>query len=759
MVDKSYRGRISEKIPIEDLIPIDIYNSKNEEKSWEYKEYPEFDINFVCISKDGTLGEIYKVGDLYIGLPNSKGKKIINEGKRPEESKWKREEPPIEFRRLWNKYKKNMAREKNGQRRTVIKDEFCNEREALVNKYSDFVNEEFHKREYGIFIKIDEEVHYFTGEYWMFLSHYYLVESNMYGYFRVVAMEAMWHWEACRADSRVWGEIRGKGRRTSWSVESSSMALNTFTVTRYAEIPIVSERSELAKKLFKTKIVSSFEYYPIYFKPLIALPNEKPSSNLEIEFETDEAETSIIDYYPTKDTAYDSLKVKNISINDEIGKWIDCSLGEFISRHSRCHTEGGATGRFGSTAGDYAKGGGKEFEQEFLNANAQKRNELGRTKNGLVSFFIDICYTYTQPVSYFDQWGYSVVKDPVEPILNEKGELISIGAETDWQIDYETKKSSGNKRKVNAFLRDMPRTVAHMFRNEGGIHNDFNIQNLNDHEDYLKNIPDVVINEKIFRGNLVFTGDKFDSPVEWRNNPNGRIITTWIPEMDLQNKSILRDYHGKKLKMPVNNHIGCLGIDSYDISRTVNDNGSNGACAGYSKFNMAGAPTNSFFLKYTNRPDKATNFYDDMICIMQFYSMYALIESNKPRLLEYMKDNGYRGYSMDRPDKKWRNLSDFEKEVGGIYSSKQTNKDCASLLKDYIDDFIGGQDLENDCKCYFLDMIQEFKVFNVNNRTKFDLSVAAQLALMGSQYKVKQRKSLNIGSENNQGLSISAFGA
>ena len=773
--DTSYRGRIGEKINPFSIINNKTYHKKNSENSWEYKEYPEFDINFICISKDGTLGEIWKVGDLYLGLPSQtvKGlkkyisedgeeileyfdKKIINEGLEPEQCVWKREQPPKEFNKLWIRYKSEMNREKNGIKRSAIRESFIEDRDKLIEENQDFVDSQYHKRKYGIFIKIDKEVHYLSGENWLFLQDYYLTESNMYGYYRVVAMESYWHWEGCRADSRVWGEMRGKGRRTSWSVESASMAINEATITKYAEIPIVSERKELAGKLFTGKIVNSYKYFPIYFKPIVELPNDQPKSNLEIVQETDENETSVIDFYPTKSTAYDSLKVKNLSINDEIGKWENESLTEFISRHSKCHTEGGATGRFGSTAGDYSKGGGEEFEAEFIKANALKRNKLGRTENGLVSFFIDVCYTMTQPVSYFDKWGYSIVGDPIEPIKNESGIIIEFGAETDWNITFETLKSQKKKTSLNGFLRDMPRKIEHMFRNEGGINNDFDIDNLNNHVDYLNGLTDYDLRETIFRGNLVWVGEPYKSNVTWRPNDKGKIFTTWIPDVELQNLSYKGTFHGKELIMPSNNHIGCLGIDSYDISKTVDGAGSNGAIVGYSKYSMTGCPSHSFFLKYVERPDKRDDFYDDAIKICKFFGMYALIESNKPRLLEYMSEKGFRGYSMTRPDKKWKDLSDFEKDYGGIPSSKQGNDDQANLLKDYIFDFIG-QNVENDCKVYFKDMLLEWIKFNVRKRTAFDLSVAGQLALLGSQYKVTQRKSVALNNEG--GLSLSSFSA
>jgi len=499
--DRSYRDRIGKKIPIRKIMPMHIYQQKNKEKSWEYKEYPEFDINFICISKDGTLGEIWKVGDLYIGLPNKDGKEIINAKVKPRDAKWKRTPPPTDFDDLWDWYVEEFGKVTDRQRRDV-RAEFVRRRESLIQKYKKFVASEFYKRKHGVFIKIDRTVMYITGEHWMFLSHYYLTESDMYPLFRVTQMEALWHWEAVRADSRTWGEIRGKGRRTSWSVESASMALNNFTITKYARIPIVSERDELAQEFFEDKIEPSFKYYPIYFKPLIPIPDFVSKGKLEIKHEAPKRPNSIIKYYPTKITAYDSKKVKYISINDEIGKWLNTSLVEFISRHSRTHLEGRGKARFGSTAGDYEKGGGKEFETEFKSANAQKRNAIGRTENGLISFFIDIVYTMTQPVSYFDEWGYSIVHDPKQPILNEHGKEVSIGALTDWETTFNQLKATKDTTKLNAFLRDMPRTPEHMFRNEGGVNNDFNMYNLNNQYDYLNNIDDYTLNSHLFRGDF-----------------------------------------------------------------------------------------------------------------------------------------------------------------------------------------------------------------------------------------------------------------
>ena len=64
---------------------------------------------------------------------------------------------------------------------------------------------------------------------------------------------------------------------------------------------------------------------------------------------------------------------------------------------------------------------------------------------------------------------------------------------------------------------------------------------------------------------------------------------------------------------------------------------------------------NMFFLEYIARPDTAEIFFEDVLMACIFYGMPILAENNKPRLLYYFKRRGYRGFSMNRPDKLFNN--------------------------------------------------------------------------------------------------------
>ena len=50
-----------------DIIPTSTKKMKNEVKAWKYGYNSDFDV--IIVSKDGTLGDIYEIEGMKIGLP------------------------------------------------------------------------------------------------------------------------------------------------------------------------------------------------------------------------------------------------------------------------------------------------------------------------------------------------------------------------------------------------------------------------------------------------------------------------------------------------------------------------------------------------------------------------------------------------------------------------------------------------------------------------------------------------------------------
>tara|TARA_R110002072_G_scaffold27674_4_gene89862 strand:- start:1092 stop:2222 length:1131 start_codon:yes stop_codon:yes gene_type:complete len=360
---------------------------------------------------------------------------------------------------------------------------------------------------------------------------------------------------------------------------------------------------------------------------------------------------------------------------------------------------------------------------------------------------------------FIDRYGMPVFHKPATPILGVDEEMISNGAVDYWNAEVDSLKSDADA--LNEFYRQFPRTESHAFRDESKS-SLFNLTKIYQQIDY----NDSMIKEHYTtQGSFHWKDGQKDTEVIFSPDTRGRFLVSWVPSKSLQNNVITK----RGMKYPGNEHIGSFGCDSYDISGTVGGKGSNGSLHGLTKFNMDDAPSSEFFLEYIARPQTAEIFFEEVLMACIFYGMPILCENNKPRLLYHFKNRGYRGYSMNRPDKQFNKLSKTEKELGGIpNSSEDVKQSHASAIESYIEKHIGldmsgaYRDSDDMGTMPFPKTLEDWARFDINNRTKFDASISSGLAIMANQKHVylpeqKQSKiSITFGKYNNKG-SISEF--
>jgi hypothetical protein len=699
---------------LSNIIPEKILAKKNEKKQWEYGWNIEYDM--VVISRDGTIGDIYEIENLRVALPLTPIK-VTYKG-----NKWQYTELPKELSRI----------------KTIF--DWNRRDNTFKNQWVDFIEEEFDRREYGYWFINNQIKTYITGSHYMYLQwtktdvgHPDFRESN-----RIYFL----FWEACKADARCFGMCYLKNRRSGFSFMASSESVNIATLAKDARIGMVSKTGPDAKKMFTDKVVPIANNYPFFFQPVrdgMTTPKTElafrvPASKItrknmdqEQGEDVDGLDTSI-DWRNTADNSYDGEKLRFL-IEDEAAKLEKPMNIENGWRIRKTCLRLGARiiGKcmMGSTSNALDKGG-ENYKRLFSDSDVTKRNKNGQTLSGLYSLFIPMEYNFE---GYIDEFGHAVLETPEKPIRSAEGTWITQGVIEYWNNEVASLKS--NPDALNEFYRQFPRTKSHAFRDEtkSSIYNLTKIYQQIDYNDGM--LEDRVLTRGFFHWK---DGEK-DGEVIWTPDRNGRFLVSWIPEMGLRNKFISKN----GTRYPMNEHIGAFGCDPYDISGAT-FGGSNGSLHGLTKFNMDNAPSNAFFLEYIARPQTAEIFFEEVLMACVFYGMPILAENNKARLLYHFKNRGYRGFSMNRPDKHKTKLSFTEIEIGGIPSSSEDMKQAhAAGIGTYIEKYVG-YDLDGTYRnpdeignMPFTRTLMDWSKFNVNDRTKFDASISSGLAIMANQ--------------------------
>ena len=709
----------------------------NKSKKWEYGYNKEHDI--VVISKTGKIGQVVEIQGLRIGLP-SEPKSVYLSDKR----KWQRLEYPKELDKLKNIF------------------DWRSYPEESKEQWYDYIDEEFKRRDEGFWFMNNNEPTYITGSHYMYLQ-WSKIDVGAPD-FREANRLFFIFWEACKADKRCYGMCYLKNRRSGFSFMSSAETVNLATISSDSRYGILSKSGGDAKKMFTDKVVPISVNYPFFFKP-IQDGMDRPKSELAYrvpaskftrrKITTNEKQEELvgldttIDWKNTGDNSYDGEKL-SLLVHDESGKWErpDNILNNWRVTKTCLRLGARIVGKcmMGSTSNALDKGG-DNFKKLYNDSDVNSRNRNGQTKSGLYSLFIPMEWNYE---GFIDEYGQPVFDNPDHDVYGPDGELIDYGIVDHWNNEADGLK--GDQDGLNEFYRQFPRTEEHAFRDEAK-NSIFNLVKIYEQIDYNEGIGN---DSAVTTGNFQWLNGVKDSSVIFYPNAKGRFKISWVPPSHLQNKMIVKN----GVKHPGNEHVGAFGCDSYDISGTVGGKGSKGSLHGLTKFSMEDAPPNHMFLEYIARPQTAEIFFEDVLMSLVFYGMPILAENNKPRLLYYLKRRGYRGFSMNRPDKTWNKLSVAEKEIGGIPNSSEDIKQAhAAAIEMYIQEHVGHKGDGVYGNIYFNETLNDWSRFDINKRTKFDATISSGLAIMAcnrhlytpTATRVKPKLNVNVSTYDNKG--------
>jgi len=707
----------------------------NKSKKWEYGYNKEHDV--IVISKSGQIGEVYEIQNLKIALPKEKD---VNK----DYDKWQVHEYPKALKKIktifdWKQYP----------------DDF-------KEKWYAYIDREFARRHEGYWFTNKGKATYITGTHYMYLQWSKIDVGQ--ADFREANRLFFIFWEACKADKRCYGMCYLKNRRSGFSFMASGETVNLATISSDARYGVLSKSGADAKKMFTDKIVPISVNYPFFFKPIqdgmdrpktelayrvpaSRFTRRKLDSNEQLE-ELEGLDTTI-DWKNTGDNSYDGEKLK-LLVHDESGKWEkpDNILNNWRVTKTCLRLGSRIIGKcmMGSTSNALDKGG-RNYKKLYDDSDVTRRNRNGQTSSGLYSLFIPMEWNYE---GYIDSYGLPVFETPQKPKKGPDGFPIEIGVIEHWENEVDGLKDDPDA--LNELYRQFPRTEKHAFRDETK-QSLFNLTKIYEQIDYNEDLKHSGV---VTQGNFQWVDGIKDTSVMFVPSKQGRFFVSWVPNKTQQNRILIKN--GRKF--PGNEHMGAFGCDSYDISGTVDGRGSKGSLHGLTKFSMEDAPPNLFFLEYISRPQTAETFFEDVLMACVFYGMPLLAENNKPRLLYHFKRRGYRGYSMNRPDKTMHKLSVTEKEIGGIPNSSEDVKQAhAAAIESYIEMFVGYNN-EQYGTMYFQRTLEDWAAFDINNRTKHDASISSGLAIMAcnkNKYRpvaevIKDKVNLSFAKYDNRGF-------
>ncbi len=230
---------------IKDYIPKSVLTKKNRAKTWLYGYSEKYDL--VVISKNGTIGQIININGLAIGLPKEPNE-LFKRSDKKEEQYWEREELSKDLSRINSIFQWN------------------DRPSAFKNKWVDYIESEFDRRELGFWFYNNGKPTYITGSHYMYLQW----TSIDVGYpdYREANRIFFIYWEACKADKRCFGMDYLKIRRSGFSFMGSSECVNTGTLVRDSRVGILSKTGSDAKKMFTDKVVPIANRLPFFFKPI-----------------------------------------------------------------------------------------------------------------------------------------------------------------------------------------------------------------------------------------------------------------------------------------------------------------------------------------------------------------------------------------------------------------------------------------------------------------------------------------------------------
>lgn len=578
-----------------------------------------------------------------------------------------------------------------------------------------FIKQEWDRRLNGLWFMNNGVATYITGTHYFYLNWWRLDVG--YPDYRDTDRWFFLFWKANEENPSSFGMIEVTMRRQGKSFRAGCIIYEFTTRTKFAQGGLQSKTYEDCKSLFQRAVVSPWRNLPYFFQPKFDGASSNPKSELRFFAPSKKGKSTVgeeglnleselessITCKPSVSHSYDGQKLARY-VHDEVGKVIDTDVSETWAVVRFCLEVGGeiiGKALLTSTVEEFEKSGGKQCHEIWKDSFPDELDVRGRTKSGLVKYFMPAYYGYK-----FDEYGNSLVEE----------------SKAEQQIERDKLRDS--PAKYASYVRKMPWTESEAFRINAS-------QSLFDTELIYRQKDILEVDDPTVTGNFIWANPGEDTKVVWKpTKSKWRWRLSYLPPEEEENVVVFRNggrYPGNTLKYT-------MGVDPYDHSQTTDNRKSNAAAYIFYKYNMFDEDnSNTFVAEYINRPAKVDIFYEDILMAAHFFGCDVLFENQKIGISHYFDRRGFEKYLMKRPDNTKTKYSQ-DQQTPGVPQSKM----LLNLLTEHIERYV----YDHSSKVPFDRLLSDWLEFDINNTTKFDPTIASGITLIAASRKVKVKKEI-----------------
>ena len=657
-------------------------------------------LDFELINKDDSTYEqavraydpIRIIGEHEIRLPDLPPRdKILNIHVHKSMQKWTRTIFPSE---IWKMTTENIYNSGN-------------------NEYIDILVQEYDRIYNGVFFMNNGKIEYLTAANYFFLTYWDLKGS----YPRFIDEQQNYFLLAKYVDD---DENRGGvcivANRRSGKTEVAMCKVYHRTITHKNHYTAIqSKKADDAKGIF-LKIVQRWRKMPSFIRPIdngftdprselsFTMPSTRTNKK-ENKVDEEEVLESKINWRASTVNAYDGEELNDYLV-DEFGKCEEVDVQERHRVHKYCLTKGTTIqGKafYITTVEEMTRGGGK-MAKALWDECALHTIVNGRTSSLMIRYFSSAAKGYQgiHPVTkeeFIDEYGYSKIEMATEYILSSW-----VGLPENLLIAEQQKN---------------PLNEAHAF-SMATSNSQLPLDLVLEQREALeyKHIVDPASKPR-----RVEFYRELDGTVAWRDSPNGKFHVLWdFTIKEEANRSGINSGYS----VPVNTHKFCIGVDPFGSNMTVGK-GSNGAIYVFLKYNDKDIENSCKpIVRYCYRQKEKDLMHEDVLMLCEYFSCEANYESDFDDFYEYFKYQGKIKFLMRRPeftkDKNKKNRNE-----GKWYGTPSKDPFALNAQLKVLVTYL----IHHCHKIEFMELLDDFIVYDHYARTPFDDTVAFMMSLLG----------------------------